>query len=99
MARRSSNRDRIGRMREEVAATADEKKTRAANPAPGVKKKRRPAPSGRMKAVWGVKDSVGKIVLIYPYPMKAAAEAEAARMREAGQRGTIVCPHKVPFED
>ena len=26
-------------------------------------------------------------------------QAEAARMREAGERGCLVCPHKVPIED
>lgn len=74
-------------MREEAAASAREKPARGAKP------------SGRMKVVWGIKDSSGEIVKVYPYPQKAAAEAEAARMREAGQRGSLVCPHKVPIED
>lgn len=52
-----------------------------------------------MKAVWGIKNGSGKIVKFYAYPHKAAAEAEAARMRDAGERGTLVCPHKIPLED
>jgi len=79
-------------MREEAAASAREKTKRA-------KSKRSPKPSDRMKAVWGIKNGSGKIVKFYAYPHKAAAEAEAARMRDAGERGTLVCPHKIPLED
>ena len=79
-------------MREEAAAAAREK--------PKAKKSKRAAkPSGRMKAVWGIKNGSGAIVKFYAYPHKAVAEAEAARMRDAGERGCLVCPHKVPIED
>jgi len=91
MAKRSSNRNRIERMREEAAATARDK--------PKSVKPKNAKPTGRLKMVWGVKNSVGEIVKTYPYPQKAAAEAEAARMRDSGQRGSLVCPHKVPLED
>jgi len=83
-------------MRDEATASVREKSSRKA---PSGGKKTRAKPSGRMKLVWGIKDGAGKVVKFYAYPHKAAAEAEAARMREAGQRGCLVCPHKMPLED
>ena len=85
MARRMSNRNRIDRMREEAHLTEREKKAKA------------PADTGRMKIVWGIKNSDGEIIAAFPYPEKARAEAEAERLRRNGQRGCLVCPHRVPF--
>lgn len=82
MARRMSNRDRISRMREEAAATGREKG---------------PVDTGRLRAVWAVKDGHGEVVATFPYPRKSLAEAEATRLKEANRRAYIVCPHKVPF--
>ena len=98
-----SNRDRIARMREEATATQREqeenRKSRAATPG-GPKRPRSTAGSEptRLKAVWAVKDGAGEIVATYPYAFKAAAEAEAGRLKTAEKRDYIVCPHKVPFD-
>ena len=99
-----SNRHRIDRLRDEAAATEREKKKQRAEAAnapagAGSTRRKKPAATGRMKLVWAVKNSEGEIVVTYPYPNKAAAEAAAHRLRESGQRGSIVCPHKVPLDD
>ncbi|MHC4952831.1 MAG: hypothetical protein ACYTGZ_03000 [Planctomycetota bacterium] len=108
MARKMSNRGRIDRMREEAAATEVEKKKKReeaalaaslASVTPRSIGRKKAAPKGRMKIVWGVKNSEGEIVATYPYPHKAAAEAAAQELRDSGQRGSIVCPHKVPIVD
>jgi hypothetical protein len=94
-----SNRDRIARQREEAQAAAREKEeTRKARDATGAQKKTRPPANTRLKAVWAIKDGAGEIVATYPYAFKAAAEAEATRLKESAQRDYIVCPHKVPFD-
>jgi hypothetical protein len=98
MARRSSNRDRIDRMREEAAAKERERRERREREAaaPGTTRKRKPAGDGRMKMVWAVKDGRGEIVKTYPYPRKEDALAEARRLTDAG-KAHIVTPHKVSF--
>jgi hypothetical protein len=94
-----SNRDRIARMREEAEATEKEKEEeRKARAAAGPPKRSRSSGPARLKAVWAVKDGAGEIVATYPYAFKAAAEAEADRLKAAEQRDYIVCPHKVPFD-
>ncbi len=91
-----SNRGRIDRMQDEAAATEREKKeARKQSAATG--RGRAKAEPGRMKIVWGIKNSEGEIIAAFPYPEKARAEAEAQRLRDNGQRGCLVCPHKVPF--
>ncbi|MHC4957910.1 MAG: hypothetical protein ACYTGN_06000 [Planctomycetota bacterium] len=103
MARRGSNRDRIGRMREEAAATERERKEKAEQRAraasvPGAPKRasKKPVGDGRMKMVWAVKDGRGEIVNTYPYPRKEDALVEARRLTDAG-KAHIVTPHKVSF--
>ena len=83
-----SNRGRIDRMREEADATLAETATT---------KGKAPAETGRMAAVWAVKDGHGEVVAVFPYPRKTAAEAEAERLKKENRRAYIVCPHKVPF--
>jgi endonuclease YncB( thermonuclease family) len=83
-----SNRDRLERLREE-ASLAD--KERSA-------KERKESNAGRMLAVWAIKDGMGAVVATFPYPRKADAEAEAARLREANRKTYIVAPHKIPFD-
>ncbi len=82
MARRMSNRDRISRMREEADATDREKG---------------PVDTGRLRAVWAVKDGHGEVVATFPYARKSLAAAEAARLKDVNRRAYIVCQHKVPF--
>jgi len=93
-----SNRGRIDRMQDEAAATEREKKeARKTSAATGRGRAKAKAEPGRMKIVWGIKNGAGEIIAAFPYPEKARAEAEAQRLRDSGQRGCLVCPHKVPF--
>jgi len=86
-------------MREEAAATAKEKeaKAKAAPREPKARKSAAPAPVGRMKIVWAVCAVNGSIVRTFPYPQKAAAEAEVQRLSE--QAPHHLRAEKVPFED
>lgn len=96
---RMSNRDRIARMQEEAAATEREKgeKRKTARAEPKAKKGAVSAPVGRMKIVWAVCAVNGSIVKTFPYPQKAAAEAEVARLSE--QAPHHLRAEKVPFDD
>lgn len=88
-----SNRERISRAAAEAEIAAQEKSaTKAA-------KKKRPAPEVRMKVVWEVRTTAGKVVKSFPYPERAQAEAEvAARTRSTG--GThILRPTQVPMDE
>lgn len=85
MARRMSNRDRLERLREEAQIADRERGAKERN-------------AGRMLAVWAVKDGMGEVVATFPYPRKADAESEAARLREANRKTYIVAPHKIPFD-
>jgi hypothetical protein len=88
MARRSSNRDRLARLRDEADVRADERR----------EKERKERNAGRLLAVWAVKNGMGEVVATFPYARKADAEAEAQR-RHAEERATyIVAPHKIPFD-
>jgi hypothetical protein len=95
-----SNRDRIDRMREEASATAKEKEAKAKAPAgePKPKKGASAAPAGRMKIVWAVCAVNGSIVKTFPYPLKASAEAEVARLTEEKQAPHHLRAEKVPFD-
>ena len=57
-----------------------------------------PAPSGRLKIVWAVKDPDGNIVKTYAYPQQRHAEAEAERLRAVHQRYYTVRKEKVPMD-
>jgi hypothetical protein len=96
-----SNRDRISRMQEEAAATSKERdekqKTAAGKPKAKSKKGAPAAPIGRMKIVWAVCAVNGSIVKKFPYPDKASAEAEVARLSE--QAPHHLRAEKVPFDE
>jgi len=95
MPRRMSNSERIARKAAEAAATAREKvEKRAAAPAAKPRAPRAPKAPVRMKIVWAVGEPGGPTVKVFPYPEKAAADAEAARLG----RGHIVKGVKVPME-
>jgi hypothetical protein len=91
-----SNRDRIARMQEEAEArTKESAKERAKERADGRAPAKAAAP-GRMKIVWAVCAVNGTVVKTFPYPEKARAEAEVARL-------SAEAPHhlraeKVPLE-
>jgi hypothetical protein len=90
-----SNRDRIARMQEEADAKAKEKPP----PKEPKAKKGAPAPApGRMKIVWAVCAVNGSIVKTFPYPLKASAEAEVARLTEEKQAPHHLRAEKVPFD-
>jgi len=93
-----SNRARIERMQAEAAATSREKQEKAEREAAAPERKRSKskvvAPQ-RMKIVWTVCDPKGQVVKTYPYPLKPAAEAEAARLGE----GHRVRDHRVPMDE
>jgi hypothetical protein len=102
MPRRMSNRDRIDRMREEAAATEKEakEKQKAAPKEPKARKGAAAAvPAGRMKIVWAVCAVNGSIVKTFPYPLKASAEAEVARLTEEKQAPHHLRAERVPFDD
>jgi len=95
MPRRTSNRDRIDRMRAEAAAAEKEKAAaKAASPAP--RKERSPKSareSARMKVVWAVLSPNGAVVKTFLYPERARADAEAARLTTETR-----APHRVRAE-
>jgi len=90
-----SNRDRIGRMREEAAATRREKDKRRAEKA-AQKPRKAMQPDARMIVVWAVKDPRGEILETFPYPRRDLAEAEAKRRRATDDRSYIVTCEKIP---
>ena len=94
---RMSNRDRIARAAEEARLTAAEKAEKKA-----VKETRSrskpPVKPVRMKVVWEVCSGTGKTVKSFPYPDKAAAEAQTKALTESTGRTHVLRPTKVPME-
>ncbi|MGH7163745.1 MAG: hypothetical protein ACREID_09695 [Planctomycetota bacterium] len=102
MGRRMSNRDRIARMAEERAARAREKDRKRESPADApapARAPRKPKGAVRMKIVWTLCDPNGKVLKTYPYPEKAAAESDAAKLAASKGAEYRVKPHKVPMEE
>jgi len=99
MARRMSNRDRIARMREEADYTAKEKEAKTKKRVKEAQEKgEAPPPGVRMKIVWAVCAVNGTVVSTFPYPEKARAEAEVARLTAEKQSPHHLRADKVPFE-
>lgn len=97
MPRHMSNANRIAKLAAEAAATADEKALKKAQQAAQPKRARKPSgPKSpeRMKIVWAVGEPGSANPKIFPYPAKAAADAEAARLG----KGNVVRALKVPME-
>lgn len=98
---RLSNRDRIARAAEEAKAAAAEKAEKAAKKTtkkPAAPRAERVAKTTRVKVVWQVCDTNGKVVQTFAYPDKPAAERETeARSRSTG-RTHVLRPTKVPME-
>ena len=97
MPQRLSNSDRIAKAAAEAEAKAKAKAEKAAARAakpPKPRKPREPPPPQRLKIVWSVGEPGGPPVKTFPYPERAAADAEASR---AGKHW-IVKPIKVPME-
>lgn len=106
MARRMSNRDRIDQMRAEADAAQKERdakrEARAANPstrsAPKTRERAAPAPSGKVRLVWSVRNQRGDEVAFYAYPQQAEARAEAERLTEETERAHFVTQAEKPAQ-
>jgi len=93
-----SNRARIGRMREEAAATRREKEEQRAEKA-AQEPRKAARQGGRLVVVWAVKDPRGEVLSTFPYPRKDLAEAEVKRRRAADGRSYIVTREKIPVPE
>lgn len=97
MPRHMSNAARIAKAAAEVEASDREKAEKAATKkpaAPRASRARAPKPPVRLKVVWTVCEPGGPALATFPYPERAAADADAARRG----KGCIVKPIKVPME-
>ena len=93
-----SNKDRIARAAEEARVTATEKAAKKVAKDPAAPKaKRAPKPPARVKLVWEVCASNGKVVKTFGYADKAAAEAELARFAKS-PGSHVLRSTKVPME-
>lgn len=97
-----SNRQRIARAAEEArlaeAEKAAKKEAKAAKEPGATVSKRAPKAPIRMKVVWEVCSAAGKVIRVYPYAEKAAAEADTeARSRSSGNTH-VLRPTKVPMD-
>jgi hypothetical protein len=91
---RMSNRDRIARAAEEARLTAAEKAAKGTTESSS----KRAVKSVRMKVVWEVCSGTGKTVKSFPYPDKAAAEAQTKALTKSTGRTHVLRPTKVPME-
>jgi len=99
MPRHMSNAHRIANAAAEAEATQREKAEKAAKKAaepkaPRASRARQPKAPVRMKVVWAVCEPNGPALATFPYPERAAADADAARRG----RNCLVKPVKVPME-
>ncbi|HTF87421.1 MAG TPA: hypothetical protein VK843_03350 [Planctomycetota bacterium] len=93
-----SNRDRIARAAEEARITAEEKAAAKAAKVPAAPRAKRAAKApARVKLVWEVCSSNGKVVKTFAWPDKAAAEAELARFAKS-PGSHVLRSTKVPME-
>ena len=88
-----SDRERISRAAAEAEIAAQEKAAEKAA------KKKKPAPEARMKVVWEVRNTAGKVVKSFPYAEKAKAEAELATRTRSTGCSHILRPTQVPMEE
>ena len=98
---RMSNRDRIARAAEEARLSEAEKATKKASKTPQkatAKRSKRVVPPVRMKIIWEVCNGAGAPVASFPYPDKAAAEAETQTLIRSTGRTHVLRPTKVPME-
>jgi hypothetical protein len=96
MPRHMSNAARIAKAAAEAEATSKEKTEKAEKKAaaPRASRARQPKPPVRLKVVWTVCEPGGPALATFPYPERAAADADAARRG----KGCLVKPIKVPME-
>jgi hypothetical protein len=91
-----SNSARIAKAAAEAEATSREKTEKAEKKAaaPRASRARAPKPPVRLKIVWTVCEPGGPALATFPYPERAAADADAARRG----KNCMVKPLKVPME-
>ena len=86
------NRGRTARAAEQARLTEAEKM-----PAKEATRSRSKPPI-RMKVVWDVCNGTGKVLKTFPYPDKAAAEAQTKALTRSTGRAHMLCAAKVPME-
>jgi len=104
MAKRMSNRERIERLAAEKEASEEEKKEKKKkkeNAAPASKPRRKKVAASvkREKTVWKVFNNNYKEIACFPYPEKAKADAQAAKLTKKTGSQHFVNSAKVPMED
>jgi hypothetical protein len=105
MTRRHRGTRTLRELRQEVEAaearglipTEPEKPKRERAPRLDAPARERSQSSGRMKVVWEVCDVGGRAIATYEYPLKADAEAHAARLIERGKGHHFVRSAKQPM--
>lgn len=92
---RMPNRGRIAHAAEEARLTESEKK-----PAKDTTRSRSkpPAKPDRVKVVWEVCSGTGKTLKSFPYPDKAAAEAQTKALTRSTGRAHMLRATKVPMD-
>jgi hypothetical protein len=98
-----SNRERIARAAEEARLADAEKVAKkeakaARTPAAGAAPRRAPKAPVRMKVVWEVCSAAGKVIRVFPYAEKAAAEADTEERTRSSGNTHVLRPTKVPME-
>lgn len=95
---RLQNRGRIARAAGEARITEAEKatETRAQETPKGRSKP--PVKAVRVKVIWEVCSGTGRVVKTFPYPDKAAAEAQTKALTRSTGRAHTVRSTKVPME-
>ena len=104
---RMSNKARIAQAAEEARITAEEKATKKATKkttkkatkkaTPGKARAGSKAQPERLKIVWEVCNATGKPVKAFPYPEKAAAEAQVQALIKSSGRTHLLRATKVPM--
>jgi hypothetical protein len=92
---RMSNHDRVAHAAEAARLTEADKKT---TKEPARRRSKPPAKPVRVKVVWEVCSGTGKTVKTFPYPDKAAAEAQTKALTRSTGRAHMLRATKVPME-
>ena len=93
-----SNRERIARAAEEARLAEAEKAAKAEKKLSKPSAGKRSKPAVRMKIVWEVCNSNGKVLKTFPYPDKADAEAAVDALKKSTGSEHTLQATKVPME-
>lgn len=86
-----SNRDR------NAGAAGEARRAEAEKNTPTRSRSKTPAPA-RVKVIWEVCSGTGKVVKTFPYPDKAAAEAQTRALTRSTGRAHTLRSAKVPMD-